>query len=113
MGLLSKSPLSTALDSDQRSLAATLKLLRLILPRRLMKRRQQFVVLRVLPIAILRVPLHAQRKRLGANHADRLDLPIITNRLNLQAFTQPINPLPVQRINLHFTVANDLVQQAT
>ena len=50
-----------------------------------MERLQQRVVLRVLPIAVFGMPLHAHGKRLGALHADRLDLPVITHGLHLQA----------------------------
>ena len=39
------------------------------------------------------MPLHPNGKRLGANHADRLDLPILCHGFNLQALAETINGL--------------------
>ena len=77
-----------------------------------MEGAQQRVVLRVLPIAVFGMPLHAHGKRLGPLHADRLDLPVLTHGLHLQALAEPVDALTVQRVHLHLAGADDALQQA-
>jgi hypothetical protein len=58
------------------------------------------------------MPLQGQRKGRCVGHAERLDLTVVGRGLEPGARRQAIDPLGVQRIHCHATLAQQAVQQA-